>query len=107
VFILSFDACIVTITWSRLFLVIALMHACSSDLPTLVCFLVVCGLARKHLVLLVDVVSGLIPLVKLDALHGSVVPAGVTILLGLCNPPHQSCGEPAKPGLLYPLMWIP
>jgi hypothetical protein len=36
-----------------------------------------------------------------------VVPAGVTVMLGLCNPPCQGCGELAKPGLLYPLMWIP
>jgi hypothetical protein len=50
---------------------------------------------------------GLNPLVKLHALHGSVVPAGVTILLGHCNPPHRCHGEPAKPRLLYPLVWIP
>jgi hypothetical protein len=51
--------------------------------------------------------SGLNPLVKLYTLHESVVPAGVTILLGLCNPPRQGCDEPAKPRLLYPLVWIP
>jgi hypothetical protein len=45
--------------------------------------------------------------VKLHALHGSVVPARVTVLLGLCNPPRRDRGEPAKPGLLYPLVWIP
>jgi hypothetical protein len=28
-------------------------------------------------------------------------------LLGLCNPPRRSRGEPAKPRLLYPLVWIP
>jgi hypothetical protein len=39
--------------------------------------------------------------------RGSVVPAGVIVLLGLCNPPHRGCGELAKPGLLYPLVWIP
>jgi hypothetical protein len=50
---------------------------------------------------------GLNPSVKLHALHGSVVPIGVTVLLGLCNPPHRGRGEPATPGLLYPLMWIP
>jgi hypothetical protein len=49
---------------------------------------------------------GLNPLVKLHALHGSVVPIGVTVLLGRCNPPHRGHGEPAKPGLLYFLMWI-
>jgi hypothetical protein len=43
---------------------------------------------------------------KLHALHGSVVPIGVAVLLGLCNPPRRGRGEPAKPGLLYPLMSI-
>jgi hypothetical protein len=32
------------------------------------------------------------PLVKLHTLHGSVVPIGVTILLGFSNPPHRGCG---------------
>jgi hypothetical protein len=50
---------------------------------------------------------GVLPSVKLHALHGTVVPAGVTVLLGPYNPPRRGCGEPAKPGLLYPLMWIP
>jgi hypothetical protein len=50
---------------------------------------------------------GVLPSVKLYAVHGSVVPIGVTVLLGLCNPPHRGCGEPAKPGVLYPLVWIP
>jgi hypothetical protein len=45
--------------------------------------------------------------VKLDALHKSVVPTGVTILLGLCNPPRRGHGERAKPGQLYPFVWIP
>jgi hypothetical protein len=36
-----------------------------------------------------------------------VVPAGVIVLLGLHNPPRRGRGEPAKPGLLYPLVWIP
>jgi hypothetical protein len=45
--------------------------------------------------------------VKLHALHGSVVPTGVAVLLGLGNPPRRGCGEPAKPGLMYPLVWIP
>jgi cytochrome c biogenesis protein CcdA len=44
---------------------------------------------------------------KLHALHESVIPAGVTVLLGLCNPPRGGCGELAKLGLLYPLVWIP
>ncbi len=50
---------------------------------------------------------GLNPSVKFHALHGSVVPAGVTVMLGLCNPPCRGRGEPAKPRLLYPLVWIP
>jgi hypothetical protein len=50
---------------------------------------------------------GLNPSVKLNALHRSVVPIGLTVLLGLCNPPHRGCGELAKPRLLYPLVWIP
>jgi hypothetical protein len=50
---------------------------------------------------------GLNPLVKLHALHGSVVSAGVTVLLGLCNPPYQGHGELVKPRLMYPLVWIP
>jgi hypothetical protein len=49
---------------------------------------------------------GLNPLVELRALHGSVVTAGVTVLLRLCNPPHRGRGERAKPELLYPLVWI-
>jgi hypothetical protein len=67
-FILSFDECIVTITWSLLFVVIALWVICptqwitltprsSSGLPMLVCFLVFHQLTRKHLALLMNVVS--------------------------------------------------
>jgi hypothetical protein len=50
---------------------------------------------------------GLNPSVKLHTLHGSVVPTEVTVMLGLCNPPRQGRGEPVKPGLMYPLEWIP
>jgi hypothetical protein len=67
-FVLSLDACIVTITWSLLFVVIALWIIClaryitlaprtSSALPTLMCFLVFHRLTGKHLTLLADVVS--------------------------------------------------
>jgi hypothetical protein len=73
----------------------------------LVCFLVFYRPMGKHLVLLMDVVFGLNPPVKLHTLHGSVVNTGVTVLLGLCNPPRRGHGEPAKHGLLYPLVWIP
>jgi hypothetical protein len=54
--------------------------------------------------------SRVLPSVKLRALHESVVPAGVTVMLGLCNPPHRGCSELIKPGLksrVYPVMWIP
>jgi hypothetical protein len=49
---------------------------------------------------------GLKHLVMLHALHESVVPAGVIGLLGLSNPPYRGHGDPAKPGLLYPVVWI-
>jgi hypothetical protein len=66
--VLSFVACIVTITWPLLFVVIALWVICltwlitlaprsSSALHMLVCFLVFHWLTRKHLALLVDAVS--------------------------------------------------
>jgi hypothetical protein len=68
-FILSLDACIVTITGSLLFVVIALWVICltryitpaprsSSVLPMLVCFLVFYRPTGKHLALVTDVVSG-------------------------------------------------
>jgi hypothetical protein len=47
------------------------------------------------------------PSVKLHALHGSVLPTGVTFLLGLYNPPRRGHGELTKPGLMYPLVSIP
>jgi hypothetical protein len=50
---------------------------------------------------------GVLPSVKLYTLHGSVVPVGVTVLLGFCNPPYRGCGELVKPELLYPIVWIP
>jgi hypothetical protein len=67
--VLRVDACIVPITWSLLFVVIALWVICptrwitlalcsSSGLPTLVCFLILHQLTRKHLALLTDVVFG-------------------------------------------------
>jgi hypothetical protein len=68
-FVLSLAACIATIIWSLLFVVIALWVICLtrkitlaphrlSALPTLVCFLVFYQPMGKHLSLLVDVVSG-------------------------------------------------
>jgi hypothetical protein len=47
------------------------------------------------------------PSVKLHTLHGSVVPTGVTVLLGLRNPPRRGRDKLPEPGLLYPLVWIP
>jgi hypothetical protein len=68
--VLSFDVCIVTITWSLLFIVIALWviyltwqitasPRSASGLLMLVCIVIFHRLVRKHLVLLVDVVSWL------------------------------------------------
>jgi hypothetical protein len=45
--------------------------------------------------------------VKLHALHNSVVPTGVIVMLGFRNPPCRGRGKTAKPGLLYPLVGIP
>jgi hypothetical protein len=67
--VLSLDACIVTITWSHLFVVIALWVSyptqlitlaprSSSGLLMLVCFLVFHRLTRKHLALDTDEVFG-------------------------------------------------
>jgi hypothetical protein len=39
---------------------------------------------------------------KLHTLHGSVVHAGVTVLLRLCNPALCGRGEPAKPDCCIP-----
>jgi hypothetical protein len=66
--VLSFDVCIATITWSLLFVVIALWVICptqqitltprsSSGLPMLDYFLEFHWLTRKHLVSLMDMVS--------------------------------------------------
>jgi hypothetical protein len=67
-FVLSLDACIVTITWSLLFVIIALWVICltlwitltphSLSTSMLVCFLIFYRPMGKHLALLVDVVSG-------------------------------------------------
>jgi hypothetical protein len=40
-------------------------------------------------------------------MHGSVVLIEVIVLILPCNPPRRGHGELAKPGLLYPLVWIP
>jgi hypothetical protein len=117
-FVLSLYACKVTITWSLLFVVIALWVICptwyitlsprsSSALPTLVCFLVFYQPTGNIWLYSQMWCPGVNPSVKLHALHRSVVPIGVTVLLALCNPPHWGRGKLAKPGLFYPLVWIP
>jgi hypothetical protein len=82
-------------------------YSSSSALPMLVCFLVFDRLMGKHLALLMDVVCRFKSFSEVPCLHGSVVLTRVTVLLGLCNSPCRGCGEPAKPGLRYPLVWIP
>jgi hypothetical protein len=60
------------------------------------------------LALLVDVVSEFKSFSDaLKDLNGGVVPAGVTVLLRLCNPPRRGRGKPTEPRLLYPLVSIP
>jgi hypothetical protein len=115
---LSFDACIVTITWPLLFVVIALWVICptwqitlaprsSSGLPTLVCFLVFHRLTRKCSALLANVVSRFKSFSEAPCLARKCGTRRSVVLLGLCNPPRRGRGEPAKPGLLYPLVWNP
>jgi hypothetical protein len=43
------------------------------------------------------------------AIQTVVVPAGVTVLLGLHNPPHRWTGTvgPSLPNYTIPLVWIP
>jgi hypothetical protein len=106
--------CIVTVTWSRLFLVMLCGLSVRLGRSLL---LLVAQVGNRHWCVSSYFVGrrgntwlysqmwcpGVLPLVKLHALRESVVPTGVTILLGLCNPPHRGCGEPAKLGFLYPL----
>jgi hypothetical protein len=61
----------------------------------------------KHLALLTVMVSGFKSFSEAPYLAWKCGTIGVTILLGLCNPPRRGRGDPTKPGLLYPLMWIP
>jgi hypothetical protein len=73
----------------------------------LVCFLVFHWLARKHLILLVDVVSGFKSFSEAPCLAGKCGTRRCDSLLGLCNLPHRGDGGIAKPGLLCPLVWSP
>jgi hypothetical protein len=73
----------------------------------LVCFVVFHWLTRKHLALLADVVSEFKSFSEASHLAWKCGTVGVTVLLGLCNPPRRGRGEPAKPRLLSPLVWIP
>jgi hypothetical protein len=59
------------------------------------------------LAILVDVVSGFKSFSEAPCLARMCGTAGVIVTLELCNPPCGGCGELAKPGLLYPLVWIP
>jgi hypothetical protein len=73
----------------------------------LVCFLVFYRLTGKHLALIADMVSGFKSFNEAPRLARSVIPAGVIVLLGLCNAPRRGHVEPAKLELLYPLVWVP
>jgi hypothetical protein len=73
----------------------------------LVCILVFHWLTGKHLASLVDVVFGFKSFSEAPCLAWKCGTTGVIIMLGLCNPPRLGRGEPAKLGLLYPLVWIP
>jgi hypothetical protein len=59
------------------------------------------------LALLTDMVLGFKSFREVPCLARKCRTIGVTVLLGLCNPPRRGRGEPAKPGLLDPLVWIP
>jgi hypothetical protein len=61
----------------------------------------------KHLALLVDVVSRFKSFSEAPHLAWKCGTAGVAVLLGLSNPSRRGCDEPAKPVMLYPLVWIP
>jgi hypothetical protein len=73
----------------------------------MVCFLVFHQLMRKHLALLTNMVSMFKFFSEAPCLARKCGTHGVIVLLGLCNPPRRGRGEPAKPGLPYPLAWIP
>jgi hypothetical protein len=62
---------------------------------------------RKHLALLLDVVSGFKPFSEASHLAQKCGTHRSDSPVGLCNPPHRGHGEPANPGLLYHLLWIP
>jgi hypothetical protein len=109
-FVLSLDACIVTITWSLLFVgalwvicltrYITLAPRSLSGLSTLVRFLVFYRLIGKHLALLTHMVSGFKSFSEAPCLackcgtRRSDSPVRALSCRGR--------GEPAKPGLLYP-----
>jgi hypothetical protein len=73
----------------------------------LMCFIIFYQPMGKHLALLTDVVFGFKSFSKAPCLARMCVTTGVTVLVGFYNPPRQGRGEPAKPRLLYPLVWIP
>jgi hypothetical protein len=73
----------------------------------LVCFHVFYQPTGKHLALLMVVVSGFKSFSEAPRLAWKCGTCRSEIVLGICNPPCRGCGEPAKPGLLYSLVWIP
>jgi hypothetical protein len=62
---------------------------------------------EKHLTLLADVVYRFKSFSEAPRLAWKCGIRSSDSLVGLCNPPRQGHGEPAKPVLLYPLVWIP
>jgi hypothetical protein len=58
------------------------------------------------LTLLVDVVFRFKSFSEAPCLTRKCGTHRVTVPLGLCNPPRRGRGEPAKPGLWYPIVWI-
>jgi hypothetical protein len=110
--VLSFDASIVTITWSFLFVVISLWVICPTHrlLSLLIARVVYwCWCVSSYFIGSRGNIwfyswtwcPGLNPSVKFHTLHGSLVPTGVTLLLRLCNLPRSKTGMvgPSLPDL--------
>jgi hypothetical protein len=73
----------------------------------LVCFLIFYQSTGKHLALLMDMVSGFKSFSEAPRLAWKCGTHRSDSPVRLCNPPRRGRGEPAKPGLLYHLVWIP